>query len=85
MQSGDRSVLFKKELAPVVGGGDIGELFVEVNPDAIKQLSQKVRNAEEKDNTNPLTGNKRQNEPKAEEGRLSKIGKEEGRKRLRKR
>src|SRR4051812_25779727 len=28
-------VLFKKDLAPVVGGGDIGELFVEVNSESI--------------------------------------------------
>lgn len=41
------SKLFTKEIAPVVGGGDLGELFVKLNPDAIEKLKRKIDQAEE--------------------------------------
>lgn len=40
--------LFKKGLAPVVGGGDLGELFVEVQPDSIDEIAYQISLAEDK-------------------------------------
>ncbi|NCT94295.1 MAG: S8 family peptidase [Chitinophagaceae bacterium] len=39
--------LFKKELAPVVGAGDLGELFVELKPSSIDAIYSKINTAEE--------------------------------------
>ncbi|MBL3547263.1 S8 family peptidase [Chryseobacterium sp. KMC2] len=38
--------LFKKDIAPVIGAGELGELFVELNPDAIDTISNSVGQAE---------------------------------------
>lgn len=40
------SQLFKKDVAPVVGAGDLGELFIELTPESIDQVSKKVGQAE---------------------------------------
>lgn len=40
------SQVFKKGIAPVVGAGDLGELFVELNPESITELNKKVGQAE---------------------------------------
>ena len=41
-------VLFRRDIAPVVGGGDIGELYVEVSPKSIGYLTDKIQTAEDK-------------------------------------
>ncbi len=38
--------LFKPSVAPVVGAGDLGELFVELQPDSIGKLEEKILEAE---------------------------------------
>ncbi len=38
--------LFKKDIAPVIGAGDLGELFVELNPDVIDRINYNVGQAE---------------------------------------
>lgn len=38
--------LFNKKVAPVVGAGDLGELFVELRFDSIKRLTDKISEAE---------------------------------------
>lgn len=38
--------LFKPELTPVVGGGDLGEIFVEARPQALQQIQAVVESAE---------------------------------------
>lgn len=48
--------LFKKDIAPVVGAGDIGELYVEVNPDSIIRITDKVLSAEDKVENKPKDG-----------------------------
>ena len=40
------AILFKKDLAPIVGAGDIGELFIELTPRAIDRINTKVNEAE---------------------------------------
>lgn len=41
------SALFKKELAPIVGGGDLGELYVELTPDRIDEINDTISKAED--------------------------------------
>lgn len=38
--------LFKPELTPVVGGGDLGEIFVEARPTALRRIQAAVESAE---------------------------------------
>lgn len=38
--------LFKRDIAPIVGAGDLGELYVELNPRTIDTISSKVDTAE---------------------------------------
>ncbi|MDT0539755.1 S8 family peptidase [Croceitalea sp. P059] len=40
------SQLFKPDIAPVIGAGDLGELFVELTPQSIDEIHQKVERAE---------------------------------------
>lgn len=40
-------VLFKHDIAPVIGAGDLGELFVEVSPNSIDKISYKIAQTEE--------------------------------------
>lgn len=40
------SQIFKRNVAPVVGAGDLGELFVELTPKSIDQINSKVGQAE---------------------------------------
>lgn len=40
------SQIFKRDIAPVVGAGDLGELFVELNPESIDEINKKVGQAE---------------------------------------
>lgn len=40
------SQLFKRDVAPVVGAGDLGELFIELTPESIDQVNKKVGQAE---------------------------------------
>lgn len=40
------SQIFKKDIAPVVGAGDLGELFVELSPESIDKINNKVGQAE---------------------------------------
>lgn len=39
--------LFTPRLTPVVGGGDLGEIFVEARPEALRQIQAVVRNGED--------------------------------------
>ncbi len=39
--------LFKRNLAPIVGAGDLGELFVELTPQRIDAVSERIQEAEE--------------------------------------
>ena len=39
--------IFRKDVTPIVGAGDLGELFVELQPSSIKKLSSKIAEAEE--------------------------------------
>ncbi len=39
--------LFKRETTPIVGGGDLGELYVQLTPQTINQMVTKVGQAEE--------------------------------------
>lgn len=36
------SQIFKRDIAPVVGAGDLGELFVELTPESINEINKKV-------------------------------------------
>lgn len=38
--------LFKRDVAPIVGAGDLGELFIELTPQTIDKISSKVESAE---------------------------------------
>jgi hypothetical protein len=38
--------LFRQDLSPIVGAGDLGELFVELNPARIDSISKKIETAE---------------------------------------
>lgn len=40
------SQIFKRDIAPVVGAGDLGELFVELTPESINEINKKVGLAE---------------------------------------
>lgn len=40
------SQVFKKDIAPVIGAGDLGELFVELTPESIDKINNKVGQAE---------------------------------------
>jgi len=40
------SQIFKRDIAPVVGAGDLGELFVELTPESINEINKKVGQAE---------------------------------------
>ena len=40
------SSLFKPSVAPVIGAGDLGELYVELQPDAIEKIEEKILQAE---------------------------------------
>ncbi|MEZ4780636.1 MAG: S8 family peptidase [Flavobacteriaceae bacterium] len=40
------SQVFKRDVAPVVGAGDLGELFVELTPESIDKINNKVGQAE---------------------------------------
>jgi hypothetical protein len=40
------SQIFKKDVAPVVGAGDLGELFVELTPESIDKINNKIGQAE---------------------------------------
>lgn len=40
------SQIFKQDIAPVVGAGDLGELFIELNPESIDEINKKVGQAE---------------------------------------
>ncbi|WP_080239076.1 S8 family peptidase [Spirosoma rigui] len=40
--------LFPGNIAPVVGGGDLGEIFVELKPSSIDRITKKIAQAEEK-------------------------------------
>lgn len=39
--------IFSQDIAPVVGAGDLGELFIELQPSSIEQISEKIAQAEE--------------------------------------
>lgn len=45
--------LFKAELTPVVGGGDLGEMYVEARPGTLRLIAQAVRATEEHTNLRP--------------------------------
>lgn len=45
--------LFKRELTPLVGGGDLGEMFIEARPRALRTIAQAVRATEENTNLRP--------------------------------
>ena len=38
--------LFVKEIAPVIGAGELGEIYIELNPTSIKELNKKIAQAE---------------------------------------
>ncbi|MDR3678889.1 MAG: S8 family peptidase [Flavipsychrobacter sp.] len=40
------SQVFKRDIAPVIGAGDLGELFVEFTPESINEVNKKVGQAE---------------------------------------
>ncbi|OIN56389.1 S8 family peptidase [Arsenicibacter rosenii] len=40
------SQLFKRDVAPVIGAGELGELFIELTPESIDQVNKKVGQAE---------------------------------------
>lgn len=40
------SQVFKRDIAPIVGAGDLGELFVELTPESIDKINNKVGQAE---------------------------------------
>lgn len=40
--------IFKRDITPIVGAGDLGELFVELQPSSIEKVSMKIQKAEEK-------------------------------------
>lgn len=63
--------IFKKNIAPIVGAGDLGELFVEVNPSAIEELTRKIKSAED---TPKIVINKEGKEQPAPSGFRSEVG-----------
>ena len=40
------SQVFKRDVAPIIGAGDLGELFVELTPESIDKINTKVGQAE---------------------------------------
>lgn len=40
------SQLFKQDIAPIVGAGELGELFIELSPDSVDRITQKVAEVE---------------------------------------
>ncbi|MFT3793762.1 S8 family peptidase [Flavobacterium sp.] len=40
------SQVFKRQIAPVVGAGDLGELYIELTPESIDEINNKVAQAE---------------------------------------
>lgn len=40
------NAIFKKDVAPIVGAGDLGELFVELTPESIDKVTTKIDRAE---------------------------------------
>ncbi|MDI1324433.1 MAG: S8 family peptidase [Algoriphagus sp.] len=40
------SQIFKRDVAPVIGGGDLGELFVELTPESVEKINKKFEQAE---------------------------------------
>ncbi|MBX3476286.1 MAG: S8 family peptidase [Brevundimonas sp.] len=45
--------LFKAEITPLVGGGDLGEMYVEARPGGLRLIAQAVRGTEEHTNLRP--------------------------------
>ena len=45
--------IFRRDITPIVGAGDLGELFVELQPSSIEKVSAKIKKAEEKTKPNP--------------------------------
>lgn len=45
--------IFKGDITPIVGAGDLGELFVELQPDSIEKVSAKIKKAEEETRWSP--------------------------------
>ncbi|MCB1530703.1 MAG: hypothetical protein H6853_03720 [Rhodospirillales bacterium] len=39
--------LFKRDTTPVVGAGDLGELFIELDPSRIDKVTERIQQAEE--------------------------------------
>lgn len=70
--------LFKPDIAPVVGAGSLGELFVELTPPAIKEIISKVERAETSLEFKTLTRGDReiiQPDPSRERSELGAIDK----------
>ncbi|MEA5259478.1 S8 family peptidase [Arcicella aquatica] len=38
--------IFSNDIAPIVGGGDLGELYIELTPNSIGKITEKIRSAE---------------------------------------
>ena len=47
--------LFKPELTPVVGGGDLGEIFLEARPEALLQIQSRIALAESETEFRPVS------------------------------
>ena len=68
--------LFKSDVAPVVGAGDLGELFVELTPNAITELTQKIGEAETETNYRKNKNGKEEAHPsrlRSEVGSIQRI------------
>ncbi|MFM2018588.1 MAG: hypothetical protein RL007_2244 [Bacteroidota bacterium] len=65
--------LFKHDVAPVVGAGDLGELFVEVVPSSLKKINNKILQAEETTRYKITKDEKRKANPSAVRSELGAI------------
>lgn len=70
------SQIFKQSVAPVIGAGDLGELFVELTPETVEVLSKKVGEAEIKTRYKEQKNGKEKPNPtrlRSEVGAIQKI------------
>lgn len=55
------SQIFTRDIAPVVGGGDLGELFIELTPENIDKINDKVGQAESETRYKEIKGKNKPN------------------------
>ncbi len=69
------SQIFKKDIAPIVGAGDLGDLYVELSPESIDKIYNRVKQVETETRYKERDGKKEPNPSKlrSEIGAIQKI------------